>query len=67
MHGADAQAVLELWDKLEFDLKQKRKEGETLKDKGQITTEDTEIDIPLKRAKKERGIEKCRLLKSALT
>ena len=41
--GADSKAVLELRDKLEFKFKQKRKEGETLKDKGETITEDTEI------------------------
>ena len=37
--GADAKAVLELRDKLEFEFKQKRKEGEMLKDKGETVTE----------------------------
>ena len=51
-------AVLELRDRLEFEFKQKRKEGETLKDKGEIITEDTEIEVPIKCIKKEQGIEK---------
>ena len=36
----------------------KRKEGETLKDKGEIVTEDTEVEVPVKRSKKEQGVEK---------
>ena len=49
---------MERQEKLEFDLKQKRKDNGTLKDRGETTTEDTEIEVLLKRAKKERGIEK---------
>ena len=39
-------------------LKQKRKEGERLKDKGESVTEDTEVEVPVKCAKKEQGVEK---------
>ena len=54
--GADAKAVLELREKLEF--KKKRKEGKMLKDKGETITEDTEIEVPIKCVKKEQGVEK---------
>ena len=51
-------AVLELRSQLELEFKQKRKEGEKLKDKGETVTEDTEVEIPVKHAKKEQGVEK---------
>ena len=56
--GSEVKAVLELRSQLEFDFKQKRKEGETLKDKGEIVTEDTEVEVPVKCSKKEQGVEK---------
>ena len=56
--GSDAKAVLELRDQLEFEFKQKKKEGEVLKDKGETISADTEVEIPAKRAKKELGVEK---------
>ena len=46
--GADAKAVLELRNKLEFDFKQSRKEGDLLKDKGETISEDTEVEVPTK-------------------
>ena len=54
--GADVKAVLELRSQLEF--KQKKKDGEKLKDKGEVTTADTEIEVPIKHSKKDQGIEK---------
>ena len=51
-------AVLELRSQLELEFKQKRKDGEKLKDKGGTVTEDTEVEVPVKRAKKEQGVEK---------
>ena len=51
-------AVLELRNQLELEFKQKRKEGERLKDKGETVTEDTEVEVPVKRAKKEQRVEK---------
>ena len=45
-------------NKLEFEFKQKRKEDEMPKDKGETITEDTEIEVPIKHVKKEQGIEK---------
>ena len=56
--GSEVKAVLELRSQLEFEFKQKRKEGETLKDKGEIVTEDTEVEVPVKHSKKEQGVEK---------
>ena len=56
--GSEVKAVLELRTQLEFEFKQRRKEGETLKDKGEIVTEDTEVEVPVKRSKKEQGVEK---------
>ena len=56
--GSEIKAVLELRSQLEFEFKQKRKEGETLKDKGEIVTEDTEVKVPVKHSKKEQGVEK---------
>ena len=56
--GSEVKAVLELRSQLEFEFKQKRKEGETLKDKAEIVTEDTEVEVPVKRSKKEQGVEK---------
>ena len=56
--GSDAKAVLELRSQLEFEFKQKRKEGEKLKDKGEEVTEDTEVEVPIKHSKKEHGVEK---------
>ena len=54
--GSEVKAVLELRSRLEFKFKQKRKEGETLKDKGETVTEDTEVEVPVKRSKKEQGV-----------
>ena len=56
--GSEVKAVLELRSQLEFEFKQKRKEAETLKDKGEIVTKDTEVEVPVKRLKKEQGVEK---------
>ena len=56
--GSEVKAVLELRSQLEFEFKQKRKEGETLKDKGEKVTEDTEVEVPVKNSKKEQGVEK---------
>ena len=56
--GSEVKAVLELRSQLEFEFKQKRKEGEKLKDKGETVTKDTEIEVPVKRSKKEQGLEK---------
>ena len=56
--GSEVKAVLELRGQLEFEFKQKRKEGEKLKDKGETVTEDTEVQVPVKRSKKEQGVEK---------
>ena len=36
---------------------QKRKEDEVLKDKGEVITEDNEIEGPIKCVKKEQGVE----------
>ena len=43
---------------MEFEFKQKRKDGEKLKDKGEIVTKDTEVEVPIKHSKKEQGVEK---------
>ena len=51
--GSDVKAVLELRSQLELEFKQKRKEGERLKDKAETVTEDTEVEVLVKRAKKE--------------
>ena len=56
--GSEVKAVLELRSQLEFEFKQKRKEGGRLKDKGEIVTEDTEVEVPVKHSKKEQGVEK---------
>ena len=56
--GLDAKAVLELRDQLEFEFKQKKKEGDVLKDKGETISEDTEVEVPAKHTKKELGVEK---------
>ena len=56
--GADVKTVLELRSQLEFEFKQKRKEGEKLKDKGAMVTQDTEVEVPTKHTKKEPGVEK---------
>ena len=56
--GSDVKAVLELRSQLELEFKQKRKEGEKLKDKGETVTKDTEIEVPVKCAKKEQDVEK---------
>ena len=56
--GSDATAVLELRNQLDFEFKQKRKEGEVLKDKGETISEDAEIEVPVKHVKKEQGIGK---------
>ena len=56
--GSEVKAVLELRSQLELEFKQKRKEGEKLKDKGETVTEDTEVEVPVKRSKKEQGVEK---------
>ena len=56
--GSDVKAVLELRSQLEFEFKQKRKDGEKLKDKGGTVTKDTEIEVPIKHSKKEQGVEK---------
>ena len=56
--GSEVKAVLELRSQLGFEFKQKRKEGETLKEKGEIVTEDTEVEVPVKHSKKEQGVEK---------
>ena len=56
--GSDVKAVLELRNQLELEFKQKRKEGERLKDKGETVTEDTEVEVHVKCAKKEQGVEK---------
>ena len=55
---ADAKVVLELRSQLEFEFKQKRKEGEILRDKGEKISEDTEVEVPAKCVKKEQGVEK---------
>ena len=56
--GAEIKAVLELRSQLEFEFKQKKKDGEKLKDKGEVTTADTEIEVPIKHSKKDQGVEK---------
>ena len=56
--GSEVKAVLELRSQLEFEFKQKRKDGEKLKDKGETVTKDTEIEVPIKHSKKEQGVEK---------
>ena len=56
--GSDAKAVLELREQLEFEFKQKKKEGNVMKDKGETISEDTEVEVPAKHAKKELGVEK---------
>ena len=56
--GSDVKAVLELRSQLEFEFKQKRKDGEKLKDKGETVTNDTEIEVPIKHSKKEKVVEK---------
>ena len=56
--GAEVKAVLELRSQLEFEFKQKKKDGEKLKDKGTVVTEDTEIEVPIKHSKKDQGVEK---------
>ena len=48
----NGKAVLELRDKVQFEFKQKRKEGEI------TITEETEIEVPIKCVKKEQGVEK---------
>ena len=55
---SDARAVLELRSQLEFEFKQKKKEGEKLKDKGEEVTADTEVEVLTKHSKKEPGVEK---------
>ena len=55
---SEVKAVLELRSQLEPEFKQKRKEGEKLKDKGETVTEDTETEVPVKHAKKEQDVEK---------
>ena len=49
---------MKLRSQLEVEFKQKRKGGERLKDKGETVTEDTEVEVPVKHAKKELGVEK---------
>ena len=56
--GAEIKAVLELRSQLEFEFKQKKKDGEKLKDKGEVTIADTEIEVPTKHSKKDQGVEK---------
>ena len=56
--GSQVKGVLELRSQLEFEFKQKRKDGEKLKDKGEMVTKDTEIEVPIKHSKKEQGVEK---------
>ena len=56
--GSDVKSILELRNQLELEFKQKRKEGERLKDKGESVTKDTEVEVPVKCAKKEQGVEK---------
>ena len=56
--GAEIKAVLELRSQLEFEFKQKKKDGEKLKDKGEVITADTEIEVPIKHSKKDQGVEK---------
>ena len=56
--GAEVKAVLELRSQLEFEFKQKKKDGEKLKDKGEVITVDTEIEVPIKHSKKDQGVEK---------
>ena len=56
--GSEVKAVLEPRSQLELEVKQKRREGEKLKDKGEIVTEDTGIEVPVKHAKKEQDVEK---------
>ena len=56
--GADVKAVLELGNQLELEFKQRRKEGEKLKDKGETVTQETEVEVPAKHTKKETGVEK---------
>ena len=56
--GAEVKAVLELRSQLEFEFKQKKKDGEKLKDKGEVVTVDTKIEVPIKHSKKDQGVEK---------
>ena len=56
--GAEVKAVLELRRQLEFEFKQKRKDGEKLKDKDERVTKDTEVEVPIKHSKKDQGVEK---------
>ena len=56
--GAEIKAVLELRSQLEFEFNQKKKDGEKLKDKGEVITADTEIEVPTKHSKKDQGVEK---------
>ena len=56
--GSEVKAVLKVKSQLEFEFKQKRKEGEKLKDKGETVPEDTEIEVPVKRSRKEQGVER---------
>ena len=45
--GAEVKAVLELRSQLEFEFKQKRKDGKKIKDKGEMVTKDTEVEVPI--------------------
>ena len=56
--GAEVKAVLKLRSQLEFEFKQKRKDGEKLKDTGETVTKDTEVEVPIKHSKKDQGVEK---------
>ena len=56
--GSEVKAVLELRSQLEFEFKQKRKDEEKLRDKGETVTKDTKIEVPIKYSKKEQGVEK---------
>ena len=55
---AEVKAVMELRSQLEMEFKQKRKDGEKLKDKSKIVTKDTEVEVPIKHSKKDQGVEK---------
>ena len=56
--GSDVKAVLELRSQLEFEFRQRRKDGEMLTDKDETVTKDTEIEVPMKHSKKDQGVEK---------
>ena len=56
--GSEVKALLDLRSQLEFAIKQKRKEREKLKDKGETVMKDTEVEVPVKHSKKEQGVQK---------